>query len=119
MDQDHKQTWVKVNAPVDDGIASLVMALNEFEGIITVDSCQGTENEPAYVFFTCLGDGDSLYSFVSKLAASLSAHLDSCSEWSLILEWAGAEQPLARLEIQPASVIRLAKEVREVACNHV
>jgi len=35
----HTQTWVKVNAPVDERIAELVSLLNRVEGLETLQSC--------------------------------------------------------------------------------
>lgn len=37
----HKQVWVKVNARVDEGVAPRVVALSEFEDVVTYSSCQG------------------------------------------------------------------------------
>jgi hypothetical protein len=48
----HKQTWVKVNAPVDEGIAPLIEALSQFPGVRTLDSCEGKKDE-AWVCFDC------------------------------------------------------------------
>ena len=52
----HKEVWVKVNAPVDEGVAPLVAALSDFEGVCTAASCQGHspkgEESQATVFFT-------------------------------------------------------------------
>lgn len=39
----HREIPVKVNAFVDEGIAPLVVALNEFGGVVTVDSCEGRD----------------------------------------------------------------------------
>ncbi len=57
----HKQIWVKVNAPVDEGIAELIEALSAFPKLQTIESCQGNpvgvasaeggEGAPAVVFF--------------------------------------------------------------------
>ncbi len=47
----HEQIWVKVNAPVDSGIAGVVAALAEFDTLETVESCEGTEGTPAWVCF--------------------------------------------------------------------
>jgi hypothetical protein len=46
----HDQVWIKVNAPVDNGIAALVTALSEFPKLQTIESCQGG-NEWAWVCF--------------------------------------------------------------------
>lgn len=48
----HRQTFVKVNAEVDAGIAAVVSALNEIEGLQTIESCEGERGrKPAYVYF--------------------------------------------------------------------
>ena len=59
VDIAHKQVWVKVNAPVDRGIAELIEALSAFPKLQTFASCQGgyprsdadKEGMPAVVFF--------------------------------------------------------------------
>jgi len=48
---EHKQVYIKVNAACDEGVAALVAALSEFEGVVTVDSCENGA-WGAYVFFT-------------------------------------------------------------------
>jgi len=47
----HAQQWVKVNAPVDSGIAGIVSALAEFPSLETVESCEGNEKRAAWVCF--------------------------------------------------------------------
>ena len=48
----HEQTWVKVNARVDTGIAELVAALSRFPKLETTESCQGNEGRSdAFVLF--------------------------------------------------------------------
>lgn len=59
MAKPHIQTWVKVNAPVDEGIAELIEALSAFPKLQTIESCQGgwprsdedKEGMPAKVWF--------------------------------------------------------------------
>ncbi len=59
MNGPHKQVWVKVNAPVDEGIADLIRALSAFPKLETTESCQrgwkrsivDKEGAPAIVFF--------------------------------------------------------------------
>lgn len=56
MNASHRQVWVKVNAPVDEGVAGLVSALSKVDGLETIESCQGSpDGSPAFVFFR-LGD---------------------------------------------------------------
>ena len=47
----HKQTWVKVNAPVDFGIASIVSALSGFPELETLESCEGNQDTAGWVCF--------------------------------------------------------------------
>ena len=47
----HEQTWVKVNARVDTGIAELVRALSRFPKLETIESCQGAGEADARVLF--------------------------------------------------------------------
>ena len=50
--EDHEQVWVKVNAPVDRGIARVVSALNRMEGLRTIDSCEGISGaKQAHIYF--------------------------------------------------------------------
>ena len=44
----HVLTWAKVNAPVDEGVKTLVEALSAFDGLETVESCEGP---PVWVCF--------------------------------------------------------------------
>ncbi len=48
---DHPQVWVKVNAPVDEGIRWIVSALGGFPRLETVESCGGSLDKPAWVCF--------------------------------------------------------------------
>ena len=47
----HRQTSIKVNAQVDEGVAELVSALSEISALETLESCQGGEDRPAFVIF--------------------------------------------------------------------
>lgn len=61
----HRQTWIKVNAHVDVGVAPLVTALSAFPMLRTLESCQGT-NGSAWVTFVYGEDAEwkSLCDFV-------------------------------------------------------
>jgi hypothetical protein len=49
----HREVMVKVNASVDEGIAELVVALSEIDGLETLESCQGHDGErDAFVVFS-------------------------------------------------------------------
>lgn len=75
MEGKHKEIPVKVNAWVDEGVASAVKALNLHAPIITVDSCEGDpekgENGWAHVYFVHQEGGDKLAEFVVSLGRKL------------------------------------------------
>ena len=102
-ERQHTQVVVKVNAEVDEQVAPLVSALNEFDGVLTLDSCQGDGRCMAYVYFTRCGSSRELLSFVDELAAILNARLSARqNEYQMRLEWAaGTEKPLAVLRTRP------------------
>jgi len=51
IEMNHRTTWVKVNALVDEGIAELVRLLNDFPHVQTIESCEGGSSNPAWVAF--------------------------------------------------------------------
>src|SRR5262249_9629784 len=106
----HNQVVVKVNAEVDEQVAPLVSALSEFDGVLTLDSCQGDAYSMAYVYFSRCGTSRELLWFVDELAASLNARLAAReNEYELRLEWtAGTEKPLAVLRTRPDYIDELA-----------
>jgi hypothetical protein len=96
----HKEVQVKVNAFVDEGIAPVVTALNQFDRMETLDSCQGYD-ESAYVYFRFRGTAEEFLAFLQSLSASLGTRLDSCCDYKLRAEWlAGAKEPLGQLLVR-------------------
>jgi len=87
----HHEIPIKVTAWVDEGVAPLVVALNEFDGVITLDSCEGGERG-AYVLFTHRRDS-------ADFAARLARSLGDSTEYLLQLEWrpSGEGDPLVAL----------------------
>jgi hypothetical protein len=55
----HEQVWVQVNTKVDHGIAGVIRALTSIKGLETLQSCEGTPDGDAYVYFWC-GDWDQI-----------------------------------------------------------
>jgi hypothetical protein len=118
--EQHGQVVVKVNAQVDERVAPLVSALNEFDGVLTVDSCQGDAGSMAYVYFTRSGTSRDLLLFVDELAASLNARLAARqNEYEIRAEWAaGTEKPLAVLITRPEYIDVLADALSGAAKTH-
>ena len=74
----HREISVKVNAWVDEGIADLVLALSEIDGLVTLESCQGDgSGRSAFVIFQYGGWRDVGEFLYEKLLPALSADLRS------------------------------------------
>jgi hypothetical protein len=103
---------VKVNAPVDEGIAELVAALSEFPEIETLESCQGDHDKPAFVIFR-LGSWRDCGSFLfDKLLRAMDSNLRADVSASII--GYGVTHCLGRLSLSPEAVSSLADTVRAV-----
>lgn len=114
MDNSHKTIPVKVNALVDEGVAPLVNALNEFPAVLTVDSCQGHNGDPAYVFFHYVGE-DGGPRFAQWLNKGLHEVAEG-TDYVLQLEWRpGHPDPMAQLCVPGVQVDRLASLVSQLA----
>ena len=75
---EHEQTWVKVNAPVDRGIAEVVRLLSTIPSLETLDSCEGRPGGKAHVIFR-YGGWRQLGEFLfDDLAPLLSDDKDHC-----------------------------------------
>jgi tRNA(Phe) wybutosine-synthesizing methylase Tyw3 len=95
----HPQRWIKVNAPVDEGVAEIVSLLNSIEGLQTLQSCQGDPGErDGYVWFTC-GEWKQLTQVVfERIGPVLKRQLDE--DAILIIEATNADEPMAKLSFR-------------------
>jgi hypothetical protein len=102
----HTEVPVKVTAWVDEGVAPLVVALNEIAGVMTLDSCQEGPEGGAYVLFRSRG-GDSV-ALATDLTTLLSPHHGEV-RYLLRAEWRpGAGEPLLELACPSDQVACLA-----------
>lgn len=105
----HPEIPVKVTAWVDEGVAPLVAALNQFDDVMTIDSCQGDGDKGAYVLFRCLSG--SPLDFAAGLAAALSPH-ERAADYLLRAEWRpGTDEPVFELACPPDQVETVARLV--------
>ncbi len=106
----HREVPVKVTAWVDEGIARLVLALNDLDGVMTLDSCQGDEDgHAARVFFCHRGDAREAAAFVSELAALLAPY-EAIADYALTAEWRpGTDEPRFRLACPAGQADALAR----------
>ena len=105
----HRQTLVKVNAPVDEGIADVVSALNGFPKLYTTQSCQGREDGFSFVWFRY---GDDLYEAADFLVW-LTHHLAVVGV-RILAECAGSTLRL-ELRIERDATSEVAKRLRVVS----
>ena len=110
----HREVPVKVNAMIDEGIAPLVLALNEEPRLLTVDSCQGDDDGSAYVYMVYGGPAAHAAAFFAALAQQLAKDSTRSADYELRLEWrTGNMEPMARLSTPRPSVPNLAGTVRK------
>ncbi len=103
----HRQLCVRVNAPVDQGIASLVEALANFPCLCTLSSCEGG----AFVTFRferSLQEQALLLCWLSRQIVGLG---------NLTAEWGGKSSLIFTLRCQPASIISLASKVDRLSTD--
>jgi hypothetical protein len=95
----HDQIWVKVNAPVDAGVAEVVAILNSVDGLETLQSCQGDPGERnGYVYFS-FGDWHKMCEFVfQRIGPILKRKVDEDAK--LIVEASSADSPMAKLSFK-------------------
>jgi hypothetical protein len=109
----HNQIWVKVNAPVDAGVAELVAVLNSVEGLETLQSCQGDSGgRNGYVYFAC-GDWHRMCEFVFQ---TIGPKLKSCvdEDATLIVEATSADSPMAKLSFKAEAAAMVVSALKEV-----
>lgn len=107
----HREIPMRVNAWVDEGIAPLVKALNDFDtNLLTVDSCERDQNGAAYVAF--LAKCGSLSEMVQRLSvAAGGGHKATwCVEW-----FDGSEEPIAQIRVDPKAIGSLAAAISRSA----
>jgi hypothetical protein len=113
----HKEIPIKVNAWVDEGVAPLVSALNEFPGIATISSCRGHDGI-GYVRFLHLGPDAALFRFVQNLSRSLGSMFRADYFYSIRLNWtSGGDRPSAELHVRSDKAEHLAGAIKRVAID--
>ena len=108
----HKEIWVKVNAPVDEGIAPIVTLLSEVEGLETLESCQGdsVDEAPAFVFFR-FKDWETICRFAFEVVSPALARLDA--DTSVSVDVFNRGEPMGKIQIRsPESIPAIANALR-------
>lgn len=111
----HKQVIIRVNTECDGGIAPLVQALNELDGVITLDSCERGVLGEGYVFFTCGHKWQDIARLLQTISSALSKDNLDCG-YTLRIEWFGSnEWPRAQIVVLPEHVTTLADHIRALS----
>lgn len=110
----HTEVPVKVNAWVDQGVAELVAALNEVNGVVTLDSCECDPAGEAHVYFTTHGDGVTLFDAAAEVSEGLKG-ADDCEAVVAVEWWYGSATPTGRLRCRPADVPAVAERLLSYA----
>lgn len=112
----HPQVLVQTNTPVDEGIAPLVVALNQFPGILTVDSCQGGgKGLNSYVAFDVESHWHALAEFVHQLSHALRSRIDGDLGYSLSVEWFAGGECLAYIRTGRKNIQAFADAILAIA----
>jgi len=109
----HPQTWIKVNAPVDTGVAEIVSILNTVDGLETLQSCQGEPgDQEGYVYFA-LGNWKMLSEFVfERIGPVIKGRLDE--DVRLMVEATNANEPMAKLSFRAEAADVVVSALKEV-----
>lgn len=116
--QMHPETFVKVNARVDVGVAPLVTALSSLQGVETVESCQGGAGHQAFVLFRYGQWRDCGALLFDQILAEMEPDLRA--DVSLEIIGYDTTNCLGRISVTPEAIEALAKLVRRAhkcACS--
>jgi hypothetical protein len=120
----HKQVFVKVNAAVDAGMADVISALNEIDGLQTIESCEGERGKKsAYVYFW-FGDWERVSRFVfCDIGPELSAGLGT--DYRVSVEVFDGSRPTGKIEFSAeaagfvaSALTRVVRNDRSSACSY-
>lgn len=114
----HRQVMIRVNTPVDTGIAPLVEALTRFKDVVTLTSCEQDCKDQAYVAFAIENaDLPAHAAFLQSISEKVRDHGGDIPV-SLSLEWfGGSETPIAWVRIPHYQVGRLAELFDSITDN--
>jgi hypothetical protein len=110
----HKQTWVKVNARVDEEIAGLVETLSLFPKLQTIESCQGYGSRAAWVCFIYGECWEDLTQFVcGYLGVRLAETVGDTASLSIHVSESGTIR--GELSIRPGMIDATTSAIRQLA----
>ena len=117
VEKSHTNAFVKVNAPVDAGIAPVVEALSLFPKVCTTASCEGKlATGGGFVWFRYGADDDNAHDaadFLCWLGCELSGR-----RCELTAEWGGGQSLRFCLSLPKTEVAAVAQVLRDAASSY-
>jgi hypothetical protein len=114
----HKQSYIKVNVPVDHKISSLVTALSKFTELETIESCEGTDDKRAWVCFRYGKYWEHPWHDLSNFMLGFMApQLTSMvgDDVNIRIQITGSGQIFGELSIRPGAIRRVEKALYSIA----
>lgn len=116
----HPQRWIKVNAPVDEGVAGLISALANFPALETVESCAGNDKQGPWVCFRYGAYWENPWRELSEfvLGAFAPALLDAVGDDANVrIQVTPSGQVFGELSIRPGAASEVEAAIRRLPKN--
>lgn len=113
----HTEIFVKVNAPVDSGVAPLVEALSFIPELETLESCEGEpDGKMAYVFFRYRDWHATGKLLFERILGGMSEDLRA--DVSVSLTAYDTDHAQGRIAVQQAAIPALVDVIKAVSACH-
>ena len=113
LNKKHIQTFVKVNARVDEGLADLIHLMNLIDGLITLDCCQGY-NGWGYVYFR-YGNWRKLGKFLFE---TLRRALEGIEEIEYNLISIDGDEPMSKISFRAETIPQIVSALKKLVTGH-
>lgn len=112
----HHEVPVQVTAWVDEGVADLVLALNAWPGVITLDSCEADYRTGRARVSFCTYDREQVFAMLPHLAAVIGSK--GLSEDVSLALWPGCDDDLPGADITcPSALVSEVAEILTDGCR--
>lgn len=110
---EHREVPVKVNVSVDVGIAEMVQAMSDYsDRLETLESCQGDEDDDAFVFFRFPTWKETAHFLFDELLPRMSSDLRA--DVRLSMEAYDTDYALGRISMDIYAIKQMTEIVKEL-----